>query len=137
MTKKQIDVEDYARAKESFRNMGLDQFNFTTQPITFDQLPTAFVRSEFRVKDDDVELHIFHYGAQQCQYAPWDLQKFPYVLYDALIKEFRLQSYPERVLVEYVPELNAWYVLIKQVASLKVPNTERFVNAIDAAGPGR
>ena len=128
-TRIDVDREEFDEARSTMGEININECDYATTPVLFDQLQTGRVSAEFRVRDGDVELHIFHPDRNLDQ--PWHTQ-FAYDLYEQILMEFRLEHFPDRVLVEYVPEVNGWYVVIRRVAVMKDPDQSRLEAMINA-----
>lgn len=132
--RRRIRDADFEQANQDFREIGFGTFDLEATPVLFKEIPTQYTFSEWREKKGDIELHIYH--PRKHPTLQWSLVEYASKLYDAIIDEFRLSGFQDRLLVEFVPEVNAWFVKIRNVAAIETPKEERLVRMIDQAGPG-
>lgn len=130
-----IDVPDieFKEANEAFRGLEFENTVFEAKPVVFNYLPTMYVDSEWRVKDGNIEAHVFHRGRVLDRL--WNHGEYAYALFNLIVAEFSMETYQDRITVEFIPEVNGWYVLIKGVAMLKDPDPNRLVEIFNAVRP--
>ena len=130
-----IDVPDkeFREANETFREIGFDTMAFSATPVMFEHLPTNYVEAEWRTKNGSIEAHVFYRGRGLD--LAWDHAGYAYALFGAIVKEFYMEQYQDRITVEFVPEVNGWYILIGGVAMLKDPDPSRLVKIFDSVRP--
>ena len=132
-TKIDVEESEFKEANDAFRELGFGNFGFCVEEIQFTPLSTSYVMSEWRVKDGNVEAHIFQPG--RSLYKMWDHAGYAYALFNSIVKEFSMEHYQDRLTVEFIPEVNGWYILIEGVAMLKEPDSERIARAFNTVRP--
>lgn len=130
-TKLDLSESEFEEAKNTLSSVGIGKYYFNTREVHFEQLPATKVKSEYRVRDNDLHIHIFH--IDKSLERPWNAYEYAYALFNSIVEEFNMEQFQDRVRVEYVPMVNAWDVVISGVASLKTPNSSRLVKMIERA----
>ena len=132
-TKIEVDEKEFREANETFREIGFGNFMVEVEEVTFAPLPTPYVMSEWRAHNGNVEVHVFHLGRSLDRV--WDHAAYAYALFNAIVVEFDMEHYQDRITVEFIPEVNGWYVLIKGVAMIKDPDPSRLVRILNSVRP--
>lgn len=132
-TRIEVEATEFNEAHQTFREAGFGSFGYLPEAIRFRLLDTKFVDAEWRVVDGNIEMHVFHHGRPTD--LLWNHRPYAEALFMALITTFSMDTFPDRLRVEFVPEVNAWYVLIKGVAQISEPDPSRLVSALDMVRP--
>lgn len=127
------------RKAELFRKTGVDEVGGTT-PIDLRVLEVSHLRIEYIGDEGDLLMHFFwrepppkgsppykitapNFPAQDV-YAPWP-PYFREIMRESILDTFRLQDDQRRLEIEWVQELDSWYVLIKGVCKIITPPPDK------------
>lgn len=103
-----IREEEYRTARETMDSSGVWDHKFQTEERVLDPVPSRRFEACWRREEQTLELQVYYFG--RALDFVWDHVPFAVALYGKLLDYLGLTLYPERLLVEFVPEVNGWYV---------------------------
>lgn len=130
--------------KKIFQETGLDEVGGVT-PIQFEELKDGHLRVRHTYKDSDLVIHMFweepppsgspmsrYVGnglPEQLVFAPWP-KMFRELTFQALVRNYKLDSEPSRINIEWVAELASWCITVKGIASIIKPPSSIIENLV-------
>jgi hypothetical protein len=102
----------------------LKQNSAGVRPVPMKSAEFPEFLAEFVVKDEDLIIHLFQHPGFYWEQISRDR------VWDAIIKGFRLESYQDRVVLEWIQELYSWCITVKKVAIVSAPPDEEIVQVL-------